>query len=453
MSEQVTYPQFFFYLFGIFGFIFLIKKPQYNFWLGVLYFSAREQRTAAFTRIEAFGPYLNLDDFIIAILLLSLIRFSHLKKIITPAPVIWLAICFVSSILIISLNYAFTYEVQREHKAAIYFILAFFLSYNFLKKEKELEYFVKILFIGSIVASLQYIFITQEKIQLWGVLNNQESFRSVGFIGLIPIFIIISFFLKIKWLDSFKVRIIYFAGLSLMIINLILSQTRSFYISIVLTLFIIFLLRKEIKFKSSFLLVVFLPFLVYIVFDQYLGLLNINDLIFGRIQLLSDNPSTDVTTVGRMAALQYEFAAFLSSNIIFGNGLGFTYFMPEASNPFISWGHIGHIAYLARLGLIGFVVYSIYIPFTSLKYLIGIKTYYLKFSYTKIFLVFSTALILNDWIQFWMSASYLNLTAFLPGSVIGIIWALKDKRIMLTRISTKKVKNELLENQHSYSVV
>ena len=123
-----------------------------------------------------------------------------------------------------------------------------------------------------------------------------------------------------------------------------------------------------------------------------------------------------MTTIGRMAALQYEFAAFLSSNIIFGNGLGFTYFLPEASNPYISWGHIGHIAYLARLGLLGFIIYSFYIPFTALKYLIRTKTSYLKFSYTKIFLIFATALIVSDWIQFWMSSSYLNLTAFLPGS-------------------------------------
>lgn len=184
--------------------------------------------------------------------------------------------------------------------------------------------------------------------------------------------------MKIKWIDSFTARFIYFAGLSLMISNLILSQTRSFYISIVLAIIIIFLLNKEIKLKSSFLLISLLPFLVYIVFDQYLGYFNIIDLILDRMQLFSDNPSTDLTTIGRIAALQYEFAAFLSSNIIFGNGLGFTYFLPEASNPYISWGHIGHIAYLARFGLLGFIIYSIYIPFTSLKYLIGIKTYYFK---------------------------------------------------------------------------
>jgi hypothetical protein len=45
-----------------------------------------------------------------------------------------------------------------------------------------------------------------------------------------------------------------------------------------------------------------------------------------------------------------------------------------------------------------------------------------------------------------MSASYLNLTAFLSGSIIGTVWALKDKRINLTRYSNDKVKNVLPQN-------
>lgn len=446
MFELESYPEFFFYLFGIIGFIFFVKKPQYNFWMGIFYFAAREGNKATFTRTEFFGPYLNLDDLLILIMLLSLIHLAFRHKIKIPSIVYWIALCAFVSILIMAAKYGLTYPVQREHKWALYFPIAILLSYNLVLKENDFKIFLNILFIGSIVASIQYIFITQEKAQLWGTFNNEESFRSVGFIGLIPIFIITSFFVKIKWIDSFTARFIYFAGLSLMISNLILSQTRSFYISIVLAIIIIFLLNKEIKLKSSFLLISLLPFLVYIVFDQYLGYFNIIDLILDRMQLFSDNPSTDVTTVGRMAALQYEFAAFLSSNIIFGNGLGFTYFLPEAYNPYIAWGHIGHIAYLARLGLLGFIIYSLYIPFTSLNYLIRTKPSYLKFGYSKIFLIFATALIVNDWIQFWMSASYLNLTAFLPGAVIGIIWALKDKRMKLDAYSNGKANNVLPQN-------
>lgn len=438
MNEQLTYPQFFFILFGIIGFILISKKPQFNFWLGIFYFSAREQKTAAITRIEAFGPYLNLDDFIILILLISLVRFSFHKKIKIPAPVIWLGFCFISSIFIIGLNHSFTYEVQREHKAALYFILAFFLGYNFFTNEKEFEYLLKLLFIGSIVASIQYIFLTQEKISLYDVGNFPESIRSVGFIGLIPTFIILSFFLKIHSLASSIEKFIFFTGLSLMIINLILSQTRSFYITILLTVIIIFFFNREFKFKSSFLVITFLPFLIYIVFSQYLNLHNINDIIFSRIQSLYDNPTTDLTTIGRMYALQYEFAAFLSGNIFLGNGLGFTNFHPLNYNPYIAWGHIGHIAYLARLGLLGFIIYSIYIPFSSLKFLVDIKIKDLKYSYTKIFFLFATALIISDWIQFWMSASYLNVTAFLPGMIIGITWALKQKIIILNRYSIEK---------------
>ena len=80
MFELESYPEFFFYLFGIIGFIFLIKKPQYTFWMGIFYFSAREGSRAALTRIPQFGPYLNLDDFIIRLMLLSLIHFHLVRK-------------------------------------------------------------------------------------------------------------------------------------------------------------------------------------------------------------------------------------------------------------------------------------------------------------------------------------------------------------------------------------
>lgn len=435
MNETLGYPEYFFFLIIIIGLIFIIWHPKYNFWFAVFYFSSREIRTAAMTRIEGLGPYLNLDDFIILILILSLIRIAFKKEVKVPLVVIWLLLCFIMSILMISLNYNFTYEVQREHKAALYFILAIFLSYNFISKENDLAILLIMLFVGSVAASIQYLFLTQEKIDLYGTVNIQETIRSVGFMALIPVFIITSIFLKIKWLDTLIIKLIYSIGLSLMLVNIILSQTRSIYISIILTIILIFLLHNEFKVKSSLVLIIIIPFIVYIIFDQYLKFININEVIFGRLQLLSDNPTTDITTIGRAVAVKYEFAAFLKSNIIFGNGMGFTYFIPEGKSIYIAWGHIGHIAYLSRLGVMGFIIYSIFIPLSALKYLTRTKTNNLKFSYTKIFIIFGTALVINDWIQFWMSSSYLGLTAFLPGAVIGIIWALKDKRIKLTEFS------------------
>lgn len=449
MVDNPTYPAIFFYIFGVLGLFYLIKKPQYTFWMGIFYFSARELRMAAFTRLPQFGPYLNLDDFIILLMLLSLIHIAFRYKINLPSAAFWVALCIFTSILMIAAKYSFTYPVQREHKVAFYFLFGIILSYNYVRREKDLEIFLKVLFVGSIVASLQYLLLIQERLETFGPTNIQESIRSVGFMALIPSFIISSFFLKLKWLGAIGVKLIYFAGLSLMLVNLFLSQTRSLYIAIILTVLLIFLLRREIKTKSFIIIVIVVPFLVYIIFDQYLNLLNINEVIFGRIQLLSDSPATDVTTIGRLNAIEREINAFFNSSIIFGNGLGFTYFLPEANNPYISWGHIGPIAYLARLGLLGFIVYSIYIPFTSLYLLLREKIKSLKVDYTKIFIIFGTALIISDWISFWMSASYLGIGAFLPGTVIGIVWALKDKRIKLTKHSLQQSKNAIPENQYS----
>ncbi len=137
--ELESYPEFFFYSFGIIGFIFLITKPQYTFWMGIFYFSAREGGRAALTRTPLFGPYLNLDDFIILLMLLSLIHLSFSHKIKMPSIVYWIALCVFASILIMAAKYSLTYPVQREHKWVLYFPLAMFLSYNFVLKEKDLE--------------------------------------------------------------------------------------------------------------------------------------------------------------------------------------------------------------------------------------------------------------------------------------------------------------------------
>lgn len=435
MGDQITYPQFSFIAFGIIGFIFLFINPKYNYWLTIFYFSSRELRAAVFTRLEPFGPYLNLDDFMLLIMLISSLKFSKFKKISLPQPVILIIICFIGSILIVGVNNKFTYEVLREHKAALYFLLGIFLSYHFIKSEKDLEKFLKVLFIGSMVASIQYLLFTKVRLESLTTENIYGSIRSVGFMALIPSIIISSFFLRVKWLESIRVKIIYFLGLSLMLVNIFLSQTRSIYFAILLTVIIIFLLRKEFKSKSLLITSIIVSFMLYIIFDQYLTFVNINELMFGRIQLLSDSTTTDITTLGRLNAAQIEFNAFLSSNLFFGNGLGFHYFLPEANNPYISWGHIGHIAYLARLGLFGFFIYSIYIPLKSYYSLSKININELKFNYSKIFIVLGTSLIISDWIQFWMSASYLGVGAFLSGAVIGIIWALKDKRIKLSLLT------------------
>lgn len=453
MPQPETYPDFFFYVFGILGLIFLVKKPQYNFFMAIFYFSAREVQRSVFTRIPLFGPYLNLDDFIILLMLVSLVHYSFSRKIKIPSAVWWIALCIFSSILIIGVKYSFTYAVQREHKFALYFLVGIFLGYNYIIKENELKTILKIIFFGSIVVSIQYVLFTQLKLEEYGPNVYYETIRSVGFLALIPSIIVASFFIKLKWLENTKIKLIYFLGLSLMIVNLALSQTRSIYIAIILTVLVIFFTRKEIKTKTLLLTSIVIPFLVFIIFDQYLKLLNINQLIFGRLELLSDSPTTDITTIGRLSAIDYEFKAFLSSSIIFGNGIGFNYFLPEASNPYISWGHIGPIAYLSRMGVLGFIVYSIFIPFTAYSTLKKLKVHTLKYNYIKIFVLFSSALVISDWISFWMSASYLTIGAFLPGIIIGIVWSIKDKRIILSKYSNEKAKIEIPENQYSYTVI
>lgn len=432
MLNEPTYPFFFFHLFVLLGLILFVKKPQYIFWIGVFYFSARELKRAVFTRLPQFGSYLNLDDFIILIMLLLLIRISFSRRILMPSAIFWLSICLFYSILLIVLNYSFIYPVQRAHKYALYFLFGIFLGYNYVWTEKDLKIFLYSIFIGSIIASIQYIINIRETVLTFASNDFQFSnIRSVQFIGLIPAIIISSVFIKLQWLKSKKIIMIFLVGLSLMIINIILSQTRSITISIILTIIIIYFKKKEIRPKVGLILLV--PFFIYIIFIKYLDISNINEIFFERFRLFTESPGIDITSIARKSAIAYEFNAFLTSNIIFGNGLGYFYFHPEAYNPYIAWGHIGHISYLATLGVFGFMIYSMYIPYISLRVLLYKKINTFKLAYTKMFIIFGTALIISNWISFWMSSSYLENGSFLPGTVIGIVWALKDNRIALTK--------------------
>lgn len=440
MFETETYPQYFFFIFGIIGIIFLIWRPQYSFWMGIFYFAAREIRRAVNTRIGDFGPFVNLDDFIIIIMILSLLHFSFKYRTKIPTPTIWILISLGISILLVALNYNFSYPVLREFKWALYFPIGIYLGYNFITEEKNLATFLKILFIGTMVSSITYIFLVQNKLIGNSESIYYESLRSVFFVSLTPSLVAAGFYVKMKWFKNFSMRIFFLVGISLFVINLLLSQTRSYYIAIILTVTIIYLIRKEVKLKSILIPVIVIPLIIFLIFDIYLGYISISELIFGRVEGLK-TPTTDVTTISRLAAIDYEFNAFLMSNIIFGNGVGFSHFTKDALNPYISWGHIGHIAYLARLGLLGFFIYSILIPFISLHFLYNINITSLKNIYSKMFIIFAFALVISDWIQFWMSSSYLHIYAMLSGIVIGTIWSLKDKKIKLSAIGEAKLLN------------
>ncbi|HCY77265.1 MAG TPA: hypothetical protein DHV28_15205 [Ignavibacteriales bacterium] len=390
------------------------------FWFGLFYFAGREFQKSVFTRIGGLGPYLNLDDAIIVFFLVSLIRYRKLNKIKLPLIIVGILVSIIISIVIMSVSNALTYEVQRVHKAALYFPLAIFIAYNFIDNNEKFEIYLKVLFLGSIVASIQYLlYILSRQVE---IINYTEIsiIRSVGFISFTPILIITSFFISLKNLNKKEVFIFIF-GLSLFWLNIIFSQTRSVFISLAITVIILALVFKlHIRLRKTFYFAIISIF-IYLTLLIFFPAFDLKELFLGRMISLREQGMNDPTAYTRLDSLFLEWKYFLQSNILFGNGLGYNYFVYEGYK-YISWGHIGHIAYLSTLGIFGFIIYSVLIPVKSIKnYLKLIKQKNQEY-YLAIFLVTAIALTFNDWIQFWMSASYLGQGAFLAGITYGTLW-------------------------------
>jgi len=419
MNEIIGYSQNVLYITIAIGIALSIAKPKILAYLSIIYFSARNQLEAIFTRTSLFGPYLNLDDAVIVCLIIAFfvngIK-TGFRKAIIPKYTIVIIITIFIGLVIVYLKYDITYEVLRETRGAFNFPIIIILFANFIENEEDARKLLLLSISGSILASLQYfyyIYTSRGEI----VIDNYGQLRLIQYISICPYLIAFSMLIDFDKIDI-KLKTLIWIALPLSILNLLFSQTRSINIAVAISfLFLSIILYKGKNILSSKLLFIsFVLLISFIIFNQFFSWIDFNEILYGRMSSLTEQKDKDYTTYARLLAVKYELSEFLNSSLVFGNGIGYTNFSPLAYDEEIGWGHIGPVAYLSRLGLVGFFLYYFYIPYFNFKMSNSLFRKY-KTGYIHYFSVFTLCIILLDWISFHMSASYLS-----PGVINSAIY-------------------------------
>jgi len=410
MNEISGYSQNVLYITIAIGIALSIAKPKILVYLSILYFSARNQVEAAFTRTSLFGPYLNLDDAVIVCLIIAFfvngIK-TGFRKAIIPKYAIVIIITIFIGLIIVYLKYDVTYEVLRETRWAFNFPIIIILFANFIENEEDTRKLLLLSISGSILASLQYLyFIFTSRGDI--VIDSYGQIRSVQYISVCPYLIVFSMLIDSDKIDK-QLRTLLWVALPLSILNLLFSQTRSINIAVAISLLLlsIFLYKGKNILSSKLLFISLILLISFIIFNQFFNWIDFNELLYGRMSSLIEQKDKDQTTYGRLLAVKYELSDFLNSSLVFGKGIGYSNFSPLAYDEEIGWGHIGPVAYLSRLGLVGFFLYYFYIPYFNFKMSNSLFRKY-KTGYIHYFSVFTLCIILLDWISFHMSASYLS---------------------------------------------
>ena len=229
-----------------------------------------------------------------------------------------------------------------------------------------------------------------------------------------------------------------------MSVSVLLNQTRSQWIAVVIGTLAVALITKRtaILGKSVLALSAFL-LLSSPVLSYYLPAMDPVSILTTRYTTLADDALRMQTTVTRQNQIRVELDLWQQSGPIgWLLGQGFAYRWADSivaiygsrsdEGERVAWGHVGYVTYLSNLGILGFIVYGVYITASIAR-----TSYYLflnsvEKSFQLISLWALIAVIVNA-VNFSMSASYLQpeliVVGLIYGSVYGIIRGQKHEEV------------------------
>jgi len=361
MGLLTSYPSEIFYLVLLIGIPLAFLSPYKAFLFVVFGLSARHFSASVQTRIFL-GPYFNLNDALIltGILALFINVVGQKKPLRFPLPV---ALLFFMLMISIAHGYYavgdFDINVIRYSKYSLVFPTVFLLSANFLSDSKRAQDFFFVLLAGGMTASLHHIYLS---IQAYSNGLTFQSARDIGFLLHPGYFLLLS-----ATQDQFyfrKKRIALALALPLFTVSLILDQTRSVWFGMFgAALLTPFVLKSPLKRLGRLICIfLFLYLTTTFLFSYFFPGAALSENIQSRLDQISDQYASG--TNSRQIGARVELDAWLSSNILFGRGMGSqaTFSEKYLGDDSIAFGHIGYVAYLTYTGLIGLFIYAVYIP-------------------------------------------------------------------------------------------
>jgi hypothetical protein len=453
-NDMVGYPLAVFYITAIIGILFILWRPFLAFLFAVFCLAGRNYHAAVLTRTEWTGIFLNLSDLLLWIALLAMFveKIRRREKISLPYVLITIVTILTIGALQALAKYGSELFVLRSIWSVAIFPIMFLVSANMVKYESRAQLFYWALFMGSIAAAIQHMlflyFATSAGIYE-GYLLRIISYITSGGLYLI----VISLFTKLPGGNKWSAWI-YYPGIVLMAISVVMNQTRQLYIVFVLTIVAMcFVLKSVVNIKKTLIKLAFVTISVVLVITLSYSSLNLMDIVGERLDSMIDTETRAETSLTRLISMQTEINVWLDSTIIFGTG---TAYPPEFTEPYregdreavFQTGALDHVAitsYLAHYGLIGVLIYLLFLPILTIKAAKRFISDNLTDYSAKVALLALTVALM-DILNLFGSMLQTSPASHVPALIYGAIWGLyinKRQNYNLAQEASQEKKFEL----------
>jgi hypothetical protein len=432
------YPLEIFYVLAVLGVLLVLYRPQWAFLLIVFCLALRHHLMAVFTRTTLLGEYVNLNDLLLWIGVLALVRMA------LKGHKIWIPKILVAIIGILLLGsfqslfkYGFHYLVMQAIWSTLIFPIMFAIAVNMVRNENDARNFVWALFLGSVGAALQHIFfvnISLEQSEYLVSLYGITAIRSVAFMYSGGIFLVIStFFVNMKKIfQRYSIFIIWIIGISIIVMSYLLSFSRTVWVGAFMSslslLIILYQKNKKIFVKFCYtLLLIGFSFLLFRAANFFLAAdVEVTQLISERTEFVRFEDTFEEAYGSRETGMRNEVSWWLNGSILWGVGSSYDPSLIKPAFGDMDLGALNHVAfsaYLAHFGLIGLFIYGLLLPFLSFK---AGKQYYLghQDNYGGVIALMAMALAFYDFFTLPSNNLYLVNTVHVSGLIYGAMWGL-----------------------------
>lgn len=416
------YPSILIYLVIAIGIPLALMWPIYAFAGVAFILCAGDSHMLTMTRTTALGAYFNGND---ALLLVALLGTAVNGELRVPR-IVWamfgvILIAFAQSWV----EGGLAYETVRALRWAISLPVCYVIAASVVSNPRRLRITLFALFFGSVLGSLQHLFVVQNRLAGTAAVSAHEfslartiSFRNAGQ------FLLLAFIIwrpRIKGLG----RPLLIFGAVLFGVSVLLNQTRSIWISSIVSLPVIAMIFREgERWRKSLVApavaAIFL-LLIFVTIDLAIPALDAKDIIGWRLRTLTDEEQRHMTTITRQLSIEREFDAWLEGTLIFGRGLFF--FAREYEDTVgtyrIAWGHVGHLTTLSQTGLIGLLVYSFLLPFSVVKS--ALQLWRQSSHEARLMALTGGGCAIWYWFCFFMSDNFLAIH-MVEGFLFGAVW-------------------------------
>jgi hypothetical protein len=431
-TNMVGYPVELFYFVAVTGIILVLWRPFRAFLFAVFCLAGKNFSAAVLTRTPLIGEFLNLNDLLLWIALAAMIVEAiklHEKIKLPKILVAIIAVLTVAALQSIA-HYGLELFVFRSIWSAAIFPIMFLVSVNMVKTESQARFFYWALFLGSIMAAVQHVLFLDYVTSLGS--SQSDEIRVIAYITSAGLYLLVVALFSNLEEKNILVSWVYYAGLILMAISVIMNQTRQLYIIFMLSVVaIFFLLRRAVDIKKSLIKFVIIAVSVIVVFNILFSSLDLTNIVGERLNSVIEKSYRDEAYLTRSISMETEIGLWLDSSIILGMGIAYPPELTEAYrqgdiqavNKTGALAHVAITSYLARFGLIGALIYLLFLPLWTIR--IASEFLYNKLlHYSALIALLAITVALMDIINFMGSMLQTAATSHIAALIYGALWGL-----------------------------